>query len=86
MEMKVQVLIFDLLRTYFHIFHHNTTVTSTSKIPPFNIFICKCEWLVSDFLSRSGGNTGACSLAYHLLKYFCFGSFYGGGAIYFYIV
>ena len=63
MEMKVQVLIFDLLLTYFHIFHHNTTVTSTSKIPPFNIFIYKCEWLVSEFLSRSGGDTGACSLA-----------------------
>ena len=39
MEMKVQVFLFDLLYTHFHIFHHNTTVTSTSKIPPFNIFI-----------------------------------------------
>ena len=63
MEMKVQVLIFDLFRTYFHIFHRNTTVTSTSKIPPYNIYIYKYELLVSGFFSRSGGKKGACSLA-----------------------
>jgi hypothetical protein len=62
MEMKVQVLIFDLLYTHFHIFHHNTTVTSTSKIPP-STFLYKYEWLVSDFLNRGGDDTGACSFA-----------------------